>query len=403
MKRKRLTKWLIGAFVLSLAVIQPASAFPDNSPLNTAITAEAAAAKLGKVPLSSIKATAFNKIQINWKKTSNATHYRVYYKVPGGSWKLITTVSADKTSYVHKSSTKHPIRVGQKYTYTVRAYNSKTKRLGSYDSKGLTTKTLPSTVSLQDIQLNEDNTVTISWKRAYGANTYRIYRKTTSSPRWKMIGTTTSTVYNYTDENPVKGQRNIYTVRFYNSNTNAAGKYDTAGLSVNVPSKHTHVYQEKILIPATCIEDGEKLLTCTICHETKREPIPATGQHTWVNQGTDIALSWKDENDVQVSNEETVTWIVCCTICGYFYGNMVENEDLFTLRYYQHTNEPGPCYGRGYMSIPVYARYELYECPKCISYKSGKLAYYHYHWDGSFHHTLTQEEIDELGLPQPEL
>ena len=39
MKRKRLAKWLIGAFALSLAVMQPASAFPDNSPLNTAITA----------------------------------------------------------------------------------------------------------------------------------------------------------------------------------------------------------------------------------------------------------------------------------------------------------------------------------------------------------------------------
>lgn len=405
MKKKPFTKWLIGAFALSIAIIQPVSDSSDTSPLHTVVTAEAATAKPGKVPLSSIKATAFNKIQISWKKTSNATHYRIYYKIPGGSWKLITTVGADKTSYIHKSSAKYPIRVGQNYTYTVRAYNSKTKRLGSYDSQGLTARTLPSIVYLKDLQLNEDNTVTVSWRKAYGANTYRIYRKTASSPKWKLIGTSKSTVYSYTDMNPVKGEENIYTVRFYNSNTKAAGKYDTAGLSVNVPSatEHTHIYQEEIIRPATCIEDGEKLLTCTICHETKTERIPATGQHNWVNKGTDVAMSWQDENGIQLSNEESVTGITCCVVCGYFYGNIAENEDLFITRYYQHTDEPGPCYGRGYMSVPVYARYELYECPDCYSYKRGKLAYYHYHWYGSFEHTLTQEEIEELGLPLPEL
>lgn len=239
MKKKRFTKWLIGAFALSMAVMQPVSALPDTSPLNTVVTAEAATTKPGKVKLKSIKATHYNKIQISWNKTSNATHYRIYYKKPGGSWKLITTVGSGTTSYVHKSSTKYPIRVGQNYTYTVRAYNSKTKQLGSYDSKGLTTKTIPSIVNLKSIKLNTNNTTTISWNKAYGANTYRIYRKTTSSPKWKLIGTTKSSVYSYTDKSPAKGQKNTYTVRFYNSNTKAAGKYDTKGLSVSVPKTST--------------------------------------------------------------------------------------------------------------------------------------------------------------------
>lgn len=239
MKKKRLTRWLIGAFALSMAVMQPVSVLPDTSPLNTVVTAEAATTKPGKPKLKSIKATAYNKIQINWNKTSNATHYRIYYKKPGDKWKLITTVKSNVTSYTHKSSSKYPIRVGQKYTYTVRAYNSKTKKLGSYDSKGLTTKTIPSIVNLKSIKLNTNNTTTISWNKAYGANTYRIYRKTTSSPKWKLIGTTKSSVYSYTDKSPAKGQKNTYTVRFYNSNTKAAGKYDTKGLSVSVPKTST--------------------------------------------------------------------------------------------------------------------------------------------------------------------
>ena len=235
MIKKRFTKWLIGAFALSMAVIQPVNALPDTSPLSTVVTAEAATTKPGKVKLQSIKATAYNKIQINWNTTSNVTHYRIYYKTSGGKWKLITTVKSNVTSYTHKSSTKYPIRVGQKYTYTVRAYNSKTKQLGSYDTKGLTTKTIPSTVKLKSIKLNTTNSITINWNKAYGANTYRVYRKTTSSPSWKMIGTTKSSVYSYTDTSPANGQKNTYTVRFYNSNTKAAGKYDTKGLSVSVP------------------------------------------------------------------------------------------------------------------------------------------------------------------------
>lgn len=239
MKKKRLTRWLIGAFALSMAVMQPVSVLPDTSPLNTVVTAEAATTKPGKPKLKSIKATAYNKIQINWNKTSNATHYRIYYKKPGDKWKLITTVKSNVTSYTHKSSSKYPIRVGQKYTYTVRAYNSKTKKLGSYDSKGLTTKTIPSTVKLKSIKLNSSNTVTVSWNKAYGANTYRVYRKTTSSPKWKLIASVKSGVYSYTDKSPVKGQKNTYTVRYYNSNTKVAGKYDTKGLSVTVPKAST--------------------------------------------------------------------------------------------------------------------------------------------------------------------
>lgn len=250
MKKKRFTKWLIGAFALSMAVMQPVSALPDTSPLNTVVTAEAATTKPGKVKLKSIKATHYNKIQLSWNKTSNATHYRIYYKKPGGSWKLITTVDSGTTSYVHKSSTKYPIRVGQNYTYTVRAYNSKTKQLGSYDSKGLTAKTIPSIVYLKGIEQN-NGSVTISWKKAYGANSYRVYRKTESNPTWKRIAITNSSVFSYTDKNPVKGETNTYTVRMFNTNTKAFGKYDTDGLSVNIPKAVTPAKPQLTGIQAT--------------------------------------------------------------------------------------------------------------------------------------------------------
>ena len=97
-----------------------------------------AAAKPGTVKLNSISAPAYNKINVKWKKTSGATHYIVYYKKEGTKkWTKIKTLDNSKSSYTHTSSKKYPIVVGQKYTYTVKAYNKKTKKSGSYNKKGL--------------------------------------------------------------------------------------------------------------------------------------------------------------------------------------------------------------------------------------------------------------------------
>lgn len=104
--------------------------------------------------LTGIKAAAYNKITINWTKVANATNYRIYYKIPGDSWKGIATVGSNVTSYTHTSSEKYPIRCAQKYTYTVRPYNNRTKKWGSYDTEGLTTNTVPSTVELKDAKIN---------------------------------------------------------------------------------------------------------------------------------------------------------------------------------------------------------------------------------------------------------
>ena len=103
----------------------------------TANTSKPVTTTPGKVKLRSIRAVNNNRIQINWNKTSGATHYRIYYKTPGGSWKQIATTGANTTSYTHVSSSKFPIKCGQKYTYTVRGYNSSSRKAGSLTVKDL--------------------------------------------------------------------------------------------------------------------------------------------------------------------------------------------------------------------------------------------------------------------------
>ena len=243
--KKGITKWLIGAFALTMAVVQPASPVPEK--LNTVVTAEAATTAPGKIKLKSIKAVTNNRIQINWEKTSGATHYRIFYKQYGAKrWTVLKTTNADTTSYTHISSAKYPIKCGQRYTYTVRAYNSTTRKWGSYDAKGLTTRTVPTTVKLKSIRTDSAKTaVQVSWNRAYGGNYYRIYRRTANTG-WKLIANVRSTALSYTDSNPVKGQKNIYTVRMYNSAMKVAGGYSTAGLSVTIPKTGTAVGTPKL-------------------------------------------------------------------------------------------------------------------------------------------------------------
>lgn len=234
-----LKRLVIGVAIMSMAIVQPMDILPQNSVLNTVVTAEAAPTNTapGRVTLSKITASAYNKITINWQNTVNADNYIVYYKKAGISkWTRLAVVDSSNTSYTHVSSQSYPIVVGQKYIYTVRAYNSQTKEYGPYDTKGLTAHTIPSTIKLDKATLNSGKSeVTVTWNKAGGCNYYLIYRKTGSSP-WKKIATVKSSILKYIDKNPVKGAKNIYTVKGYYSKTKVYGQYNRSGVSVTVPS-----------------------------------------------------------------------------------------------------------------------------------------------------------------------
>ena len=213
------------------------SANPVTMPdaFGTIQTVEAATVKTpSTVKLSKISAPAYNKIKVSWKKTSNATKYYVYYRKTGTKkWKKIASVKNSATSYTHKSSSKYPIIVGQKYDYTVKAYNSKSKKAGKYNTKGLTTATKPAMVMPYTVAIQKGNTVKIYWDKTDGANKYVIYRKTSQFGKWKKIATTTKTTY--IDTKPVGGKDNYYTVRSYYSKTKTYGDYYKVGNDVYVP------------------------------------------------------------------------------------------------------------------------------------------------------------------------
>lgn len=223
MKKRRSLPCLL--FLLAVILVMPASIQAASAP--------------GMVKLNSISASAYNKINVKWKKTSGATHYIVYYKKEGTKkWTKIKTLDNSKNSYTHTSSKKYPVVVGQKYTYTVKAYNKKTKKSGHYNKTGLTTRTVPATVYGLGAGLTGDNTVNVSWNPAGGTTHYVIYRKANGSAPSK-IATISSKYTKYEDKNPVEGVTNTYFVFGYSSKFKVYGDGSNTGVTIKVKKKVT--------------------------------------------------------------------------------------------------------------------------------------------------------------------
>lgn len=233
MKRK-VFKQLACSVAVSV-MLAAAPGMPENIP-NAAVTAEAKAetpAKLTTVRLNKISSPSYNKVTINWGKVSGATNYVIYYKKPGNSWRKITTVGASKLSYTHIASKSFPITVGQKYTYTVRAYNKNTKKYSPYNTKGLTISTKPTKSKVNEVGLTGNNKVVrVKWEYAAGCYYYRVYRNSGSG--WAYLGYVPKTSRTYYDRTPVFGKTNRYAVvPYYGSLGNYS--YGKVGVGVFVP------------------------------------------------------------------------------------------------------------------------------------------------------------------------
>lgn len=217
MKRKRIS--FLAMLILAVILLMPASI--------------QAATKPGAVKLTKITAVDYNKISIKWKKASGTTNYIVYYKEAGNSkWIKLKTLGNTKSSYTHTSSSKYPIVVGQKYQYTVKAYDKNTKKYGSYNTKGLTVTASLKMVTRIQAKI-EGTTVKLTWNKVSGADKYAIYSKIKAGDKWSKIITVKDTS-SFIDVNPCVDCTNYYSVRGYSSITKTYGVMNKTGVSIYV-------------------------------------------------------------------------------------------------------------------------------------------------------------------------
>mgnify|MGYP000562040267 CR=1 FL=1 len=229
MKRKRIFSCFL-TVMLVLVMAMPVFAASGKTPSAVSVT-KAAAAK--------------NSVTVTWKRASNATSYRVYYKKAGArKWTVLANVSSKTTKYVHKTSRKYPLQGGKKYSYTVRAYNKYSKKWGRYDSKGktVTIPVVPSAVKMGSVKADSYNQVSVTWKPAGNVTEYQVFYRPASTTKWTLLsrtnGKTLKYVHKSSSKYPLKpGQRYVYTVRGYNKTFKTTGSYNKNGVTVQVPKK----------------------------------------------------------------------------------------------------------------------------------------------------------------------
>lgn len=213
-------------------------------PMMTQSPAEAASKRTPARPAITKVTATKNSATVTWKKSKYATSYRIYYKQAGAKkWTTLATISSKNLKYTHKSSRKHLLKGGKKYTYTVRAYNKYGKKWSSYDKKGKTV-TIPAVPSIVKTRVKANNykQTTVTWTKSINATNYLVYYRSADTTKWTRIANVSSKTLKYVHKSsrkyPVEaGRTYYYMVRGYNKTYKTYGSYNKAGMQVVIPER----------------------------------------------------------------------------------------------------------------------------------------------------------------------
>ncbi len=212
-----------------------------------------------QITLSSISNTSTG-MKISWKSNSLVDKYVVYRKTSGGSWtKLATTTSTTYTDTTAKS--------GTTYYYTVGYLSCGSSYTGPYgtNTKSKLRLSQPETPTIA----SATGGVKLTWTAVTGANTYYIYRKT-SSGSWTKIGS--STTNSYTDTTGANNTKYYYSIRVYNSSS-AYSTYSSTGTSVT--------YYKAPTVTVSNTTTGVKVSWTAVSGATKYRVYRKTASGSW--------------------------------------------------------------------------------------------------------------------------
>ncbi len=167
--------------------------------------------------LLSAKASG-NGVVLKWSSSHEVSHCNVYRK-SGNSWKKITTITGDYTSY---TDTKAVSCADNTYALEV-CYFSGYKH---FDKSGITCHYVE-TPKLKATS-NKFGGIEVTWNGVEGATRYYIYRKLPGDTSWENLGSVSAPKTSYFDKTAKSGQKNYYTIKAHDGV--AASSCDSAGL-----------------------------------------------------------------------------------------------------------------------------------------------------------------------------
>lgn len=153
-------------------------------------------------------------VSVRWNAVKGAESYRVYRKVPGGSFQVLTT------GLKALSFTDTTAKSGTTYQYTVRAFGGGV--LSGYIETGAFQHLSRPTVTAQQLSATG---IKLRWKAVTGAQKYIVYVKTADMD-WETLYTGTDT--DYTAKKLTPGQTYSFRVRAVSDTARSARSYEVS-------------------------------------------------------------------------------------------------------------------------------------------------------------------------------
>jgi titin len=191
-------------------------------------------------PPSSMVATAVSTSQVNltWVDNSAAeSSYKIERSVNGGGFTLLTTVSANVTSYSDTAGS-----AGTTYQYRVRG--AKGSLFSDYATSSSVT-TAPTAPSGASASAASNTQVNVTWIDASGETAYTVERSSNAGSSWSVLTTNVAAnTTTYSDTTATENSAYIYRVKA----TNAAGAsaYSTASSVTTLPTGPSGLSAEAI-------------------------------------------------------------------------------------------------------------------------------------------------------------
>ena len=316
--------------------------------------AEAASKKTPARPVITKVTATKNSATVTWKKSKYATSYRIYYKQAGTKkWTTLATISSKNLKYTHKSSRKHLLKGGKKYTYTVRAYNKYGKKWSSYDKKGKTV-TIPAVPSIVKTRVKANNykQTTVTWTKSINATNYLVYYRSADTTKWTRIANVSSKTLKYVHKSSRKypieaGKTYYYMVRGYNKTFKTYGSYSKTGMQVVIPEKPAATPTAAPTVEPTATPKPTQKPKPTATPKPTQKPKPtATPKPTEtplntekfikeVIRLTNIERQKAGKNSVQENAALDKGAAVRAKECAIKYGHHRPNGEIFSTAYYE--------------------------------------------------------------------
>ena len=228
---------------------------------------------------------------IKWEKVKYADSYRVFRKQDDTNWKVLADVKS--LEYTDKTAVR-----GEKYAYTVKAYDEKS--YSKHNESGADLIYLAPPKMQKNATTLEDNKIKISWEAVKGAENYRVYRKTANEKSYTRLATVGKAVLSYTDKTAKKdGETYYYTVRAINGTTSGAlsQKINTTLFAVQKPT-------------VSCVEKTVEIMWKSIENATNYKLFKKNAQGNWDEIYSGLDSNKYIDTDVSSGNKYVYSLIV---------------------------------------------------------------------------------------------